>query len=168
MTKGPNHNQRYPPRKHIRLPVDAYSEPGLRAMVTIATHDRARCFDDSEFAEDCSNQLRSQSVDQSVAVLAYCFMPDHVHMLLRVDGDVGIIDFVGKFKSVTTRLWWSRGDRDRLWQRTIHDHLLRETEDEGDYLTYVLANPVRAALVDEWTEYRFSGSLAYDLSDGLL
>ncbi len=168
MTERINSNQRYPLRKHLRLPLEIYSVRGLCALVTITTIDRDRSFEHLGFAEECRDQLRAQSTEQSVAVLAYCFMPDHVHLLLRVDGDVGIIDFVGKFKNVTTRLWWFHGNHGRLWQRTFHDHLLRDSEDEGDYLTYVLANPVRAGLVDEWPEYRFSGSFAYDLSDGVL
>ncbi|MGA7669147.1 MAG: transposase [Nitrolancea sp.] len=167
MTERTNPNEKYPPRKRLRLQSEVYSERGLRAFLTITTDDRTSTFDDFGFAEECRGQLRAQSTEQSVAVLAYCFMPDHVHLLLQVDGDVGIIDFVGKFKSVTTRIWWSHGNQGRLWQRTFHDHLLRDSEDVGDYLTYILANPVRAGLVDEWSKYQFSGSFAYDLSEGL-
>lgn len=155
-------------RKRIRLPVGVYSERETRALVTIATHDRTRTFGDAGFSLECVEYLRSQASEQSIAVLAYCFMPDHVHFVLRVDGNTGIVDFIAKFKSVTTRLWWKHGNRGRLWQRTFHDHLLRDAEDEGQYLQYVLANPVRAGLVGEWKLYPFAGSFAYDLSDGSL
>jgi REP-associated tyrosine transposase len=155
-------------RKRIRLPVGVYSEPGTRALVTIATLDRHRVFDDAVSTTECVNQLRAQASEQAIAVLAYCFMPDHLHLLLRVDGGTGIIDFVGKFKSLTTRYWWTRGNLGRLWQRTFHDHLLRDAEDEAEHLKYVLANPVRAGIVDEWPQYRFAGSLEYDLVDGEL
>ncbi len=137
-------------------------------MVTIGTRDRKPVFADTDFTHECVNQLDGQASEQSVAVLAYCFMPEHVHLLVGVDGETGIIDFVGKFKSVTTRLWWGRGNEGRLWQRTFHDHLLREGEEETEYLTYVLTNPMRAGMVDEWAEYQFAGSFAYDLSDGLI
>ncbi len=137
-------------------------------MVTITALERTRIFDHTQFTTDCIDQLRDQAAEQSIAVLAYCFMPDHLHLLLSVEGNTGIIDFIGKFKSATTRLSWKRANNNRLWQRSFHDHLLRDREDESEYLRYILTNPVRAGLVDEWIQYPFGGSFVYDLSDGSL
>ena len=76
-------------RKTIRLPASTYNEPGLRALVTIATVDRQPAFADVNLAKDCVDLLRSYAMHHSIAVLAYCVMTDHMHLLLRVDGATG-------------------------------------------------------------------------------
>lgn len=152
-------------RKTIRLPAPTYNEPGLRALITMATADRQPTFADVNLAKDCVDLLRSYAVHHSVAVLGYCLMPDHMHLLLRVDGETGIVDFVRIYKSATTRRWWQSGASGQLWQRSFHDHLLRDREEETEYLTYILMNPVRAGLADAWEHYSYSGSFAYDLVD---
>jgi putative transposase len=53
----------------------------------------------------------------------------------------------------------------QLWQRSFHDRLLRESDNELERVRYTVANPVRSGLVDEWQEYPFSGSFVYDLAD---
>ncbi len=153
-------------RKTIRLPASTYNEPGLRALVTIATVDRQPAFADANLAKDCVDLLRSYAMHHSIAVLAYCLMPDHMHLLLRVDGATGIVDFIRIFKSATTRRWWQNGESGRLWQRSFHDRLLRDSEEETEYLTYILMNPVHAGLAEAWDQYPYSGSFTYDLSDG--
>ncbi len=154
-------------RKRLRLPAALYDETGLRALITITTRERFPSYADPMFARECLDHLRRQSEEQNVAILAYTFLPDHVHLLLRIDGSVGIVDFIRKFKSVTTRLWWTHGNTGRLWQRTFHDHLLRDNDDDSEYVKYVMMNPIKAGLAANWGEHHFTGSLALDLSDGI-
>ncbi len=94
-------------------------------------------------------------------------MPDHIHLLICVNGEVDVVRFMQAFKGKTTNLSWRYGLSGQLWQRSFHDHVLRESEDEDEHLRYILANPVRAGFVETWNDYPFSGSFAYDLADGL-
>ena len=152
-------------RKRLRLPAALYDEPGQRALITIITRERFPSYADPTFSRECLDHLRCQGAQQNVAVLAFTFLPDHVHLFLRVDGSVGIVDFVRTFKSVTTRMWWTHGNTGRLWQRTFHDHLLRDDDDDSQYITYVMMNPVQAGLAADWGEHPFTGSFALDVSD---
>jgi len=70
-------------------------------------------------------------------------MPDHVHLVFAFpDIDQGLQRIVGKWKEWTAK---SLGVR---WQRDFFEHRLRKEESFREKANYVLANPVRAALVD--------------------
>jgi putative transposase len=101
--------------------------------------------------QQCSRQ-------EGVAILAYCFMPDHVHFLLageRADTDVG--RFVTRSKQ-SAGYWFSQTFEARLWQRYSWDRVLRAEEEAWNVVRYILANPVRAGIVTHPLHYPFSGS----------
>jgi REP element-mobilizing transposase RayT len=154
-----------PQRKRIRLPADIYGQPGTRALLTVVVDGRRRIFEAPELARPTIDLLREQSMRDAIAVLAFCLMPDHLHLLVRVDGLIGVPRFVQDFKGKSTRAAWNYGHVGQLWQRSFHDRLLRESDNELERVRYIVANPVRSGLVDEWQEYPFSGSFVYDLAD---
>lgn len=135
-------------------------------MITIATADRRPVFTEATFTHVCISLLADIATDQHIAVLGYCFMPDHCHLLLRVDGEVSLIDFVRTFKGRTTPVARTHGYPGSFWQRSFYDYLLRDADDEWKYLRYLLENPVRAGLIDVPLAYPFSGSLVHDLTAG--
>lgn len=45
------------------------------------------------------------------------------------------------------------GHEGALWQTAFHDHALREEEDLHEIARYVVANPLRAGLVESLLEY---------------
>jgi len=158
---------RLPKRARIRLPTSNYAEIGTRVSVTVSVEGRRSVFVNSDLGGAVIDVLREQSERLRVGVLAYCLMPDHLHVLLQVDGDVDVVRLLQAFKGKTTNLSWGFGLKGQLWQRSFYDHVLRDTEDDSEMIRYILANPVRAGLVDTWNDYPFSGSFAYELSDGL-
>ena len=50
-----------------------------------------------------------------------------------------------------------------LWQRSYYDHVLRKEELLRDVALYILGNPVRKGLVEEYAMYPFSGSLLFNV-----
>jgi REP element-mobilizing transposase RayT len=154
-----------PRRKTIRLPVGVYGQPGTRAALTLVVDGRRRIFENPELARATLDLLRQQADRDRIGVLAYCLMPDHLHMLVRVDGTVDVIRFLQDFKGKSTRIAWSHGHAGTIWQRSFHDQLLREMDSEIETVCYILANPVRRGLVDAWPQYPFSGSFIYDVDD---
>jgi putative transposase len=154
-----------PIRKQIRMPAAVYGEPGARVLVTFAAIDRKPVFADPVFVQECVDLIREQAGTDAIGVLVYCLMPDHMHLLVRVDGQVDVVQFVKSFKSRSTRLAWTYGHPGQLWQRSFHDHVLRETDDEQECLRYILSNPVRVGLSEAWTDYPYSGSFAYAIAD---
>ena len=106
--------------------------------------------------------MKEEAVRTQMTLFAYCLMPDHVHLLICPETGVDLVSFVQGLKSKTTRVYWSTGVTGRLWQRGFYDHILREDEDIERVAGYILANPVRAGLAKDITQYPFSGSLVFD------
>ena len=75
-------------------------------------------------------------------------MPDHVHWLLILNGDLS--EAVRRYKSLVTHQVGAR-----VWQRGFHDHGLRREEDLRRVARYIVANPLRAGLVDNILDYPY-------------
>ncbi len=95
--------------------------------------------------------------------LAYCLMPDHVHLLVCVGGKNSLTELVGAWKSLCALAARQRGKPAGLWQRSFFDHALRSEESLQAVADYILANPVRAGLVTRQADYPLSGSFEYVL-----
>ncbi len=52
-----------------------------------------------------------------------------------------------------------------VWQAGYHDRVLRSEADTPAVVAYVLANPVRAGLVENPGDYSFSGSGSHTLAE---
>jgi len=112
----------------------------------------------AELLQDLAGMLR-------VHVYAYCFMPDHVHLVAAARGEVDLVGVVQRFKSVSTRLYWQHGGKGKLWQRGFYDHVVRNEENLRQLARYVLANPVRAGMVEDFRDYVGCGSYMYELQE---
>ena len=149
-------------RKRIRLDVAQYRTPGTVWHITLCTHSRRPVFADPVFAELLSITALERARMMSIRLLAYCVMPDHAHFIVAVDsGDVS--RFVGAVKSIVAVNYLKAGNAERLWQRSFHDNGVRKTEKIDELVGYVLNDPVRAGLADDWSEYPWVGG---ELVDG--
>lgn len=100
-----------------------------------------------------------------VEILAYCFMPDHLHILAGgTDDDADIVAFVRRFRQMTG-YHFRRSHAERLWQDGYFDHVLRDGEKTFDIVSCTVANPVRAGIVREACAYPFSGSSRYSIRE---
>ena len=64
-----------------------------RYLITSCTHLRRPIFVDDEIASGTLAQFRLTAIEDRFAVVAYCVMPDHIHLLvegLSVDSDLGV------------------------------------------------------------------------------
>jgi putative transposase len=154
-------NERH--RRRIRLDWETYRTPGPPCFVTIATRGKRAIFSDGNLAGDFVALLRAACEENNMPLYAYCVMPDHAHFLLSASETKGVIEFVREIKSLSTRLVWQHGCKGSIWQRSFYDHFLRREEDCLVVAKYVIDNPVRRDIVQEWTDYPFSGSLVYEL-----
>jgi putative transposase len=156
---------RSPERKRIRLDREEYAQSGQIITITIGTRDRVAVFAFPAIASETVGYLARAHDAGETAILAYCLMPDHVHLLLRNDTGVDLVAFLQRFKSWTTRLAWRNGFTGAIWQRSFYDRILREDEDPAEQVRYILDNPVRAGISETWGKFPWAGSFAYDLSD---
>ncbi len=106
-------------------------------------------------------QILRAATREGFEVTAYCFMPDHVHLLptgLRDDSDLK--GFVARAKQFSG-FEFSKRIGTRLWQRYAYERVLRNEESTEDLIRYMIANPIRARLVASVKDYPFWGSSIY-------
>lgn len=129
-------------------------------MIATAVKGRRPVFNRPEIVALCLDKLREASVRTGFEVIAYCFMPDHLHLLVRATQDADLVSFMRLFKQLSGYAYRrSTGDPQVLWQTSYYDHVLRREEDTLVVARYIWANPVRAGLVASAKEYPCSGSL---------
>ncbi len=84
-------------------------------------------------------------------------MPDHLHLILTPSGSCDVVTFVAEVKNLVQREAWRLGMAGRLWQVSFWDHFLRRDESLSAAVEYVLENPVRKGLAEEWSGYPYCG-----------
>ena len=50
-----------------------------------------------------------------------------------------------------------------FWQKDFYDHIVRDEDETGRHIRYILNNPVKQGLVRHWKDYPFMGSTLLDL-----
>lgn len=122
---------------------------GATYFVTICCRKRGRnqlCI--QAIAEVILESARIYHERRRWQLLLMLLMPDHLHTLINLSGDVSLNAVIRDFKRVTAKKAAVR------WQNNFFDHRIRASEslDEKDW--YIRENPVRAGLVagaDDWT-----------------
>ncbi|TMG09985.1 MAG: transposase [Chloroflexi bacterium] len=155
---------RLPTRKPIRLVRQVY-EGNQAYSVTVGTARRAASFGDEDVVTIGRNALSEAAGRHGVDVLAYCFMPDHFHLLVEGRDGSNLIDFMKLFKQLAGYRYKTMFGRS-LWQKGYHDHVLRREEDIGAVARYIFANPVRAELVEAMEDYPYSGGILFSEVSG--
>ena len=132
-------------------------------FLTFCTYHRARLFTDPARVGLVSTQISRASQEEGFSVIAYCFMPDHIHLLVEGTSDVSdCLRFIARAKQYAG-FYYKRVFKDRLWQRFGYEHVLRDEEAAISVARYILENPVRAGIARTVQEYPFSGSSVYSI-----
>jgi putative transposase len=76
-------------------------------------------------------------------------MPDHLHWLMQLGPRRSVSQVVGTVKSLSAR----RLGCAALWQAGFHDHAMRREENLIGTARYIVANPLRAGLVERIGDY---------------
>ena len=161
-----------PKRKHNRLPDYDYSAPGAY-FITICTKNREDLFWNMRSAPGgnvgaatCRPPYETQipacltqvgeivekairnipGIYSQVTLEKYVVMPDHVHLLLRIEGDENgrqvaaptVNTIVGQMKR------WVTGQIGRpVWQRSFYEHVIRNETDYRQVWEYIENNPAK-------------------------
>ncbi|WP_139556692.1 REP-associated tyrosine transposase [Methylotetracoccus oryzae] len=135
--------------RHARdLRKGRHSESGRIYLVTAVTLHRQRVFDDLPAARILIRVLRREQELGRARTLSFVVMPDHLHWLLELGADADLSVVVRAVKALTAKRLGGT-----IWQRGFHDHAVRRDEDLLTIARYVVANPLRAGLVQRLTDY---------------
>jgi putative transposase len=143
--------------------LSSFEYQGLHSyFVTSCTFDRQTWFIDQAAVEAAREQLLQLSSAHHFDVSAYCFMPDHAHLLLDATSPGSNFRRLMHLWKQATGYAHVRRTGARLWQNGYYEHVLRRDEDRFEVIKYLVANPVRAGLVQRVEEYPFWGSAIWD------
>jgi REP element-mobilizing transposase RayT len=132
------------------------SLPHQMYHVTTATVDRREFFRDFSVATAVANCCENKLLLGDAQMLAWVLMPDHVHWLLQLGAKDDLSSVVNRLKSASSRRANKiLGQKGAIWQKSFHDHALRAEEDVRAIARYIVANPLRAGLVDNVHNYPF-------------
>ena len=98
-------------------------------------------------------------VELEINVLSYCIMPNHVHLVVQLPETPGF-----SFGKMMQRLKGRTAYRANhllkrggpFWQHESYDHLVRDARELERINTYVVMNPVKAGLVEDWQDWKYT------------
>ena len=127
--------------------------------------DRREIFRDGETVGLTREQILRAGREHGFAAAAYCFMPDHLHLIvdgLRDDADCRA--YIKKAKQFSG-YYFKQAHGARLWQRYGYERVLRDEVERVHAIAYVVANPVTAGLVTDPGCYPYLGSERYSVAE---
>ncbi len=154
-----------PKRKPTRLKNYDYSQKGAY-FITICTHQKRRLFGAIKDAKMRLNDLgkivnqeilKIESHYENISIDKYIIMPNHIHMIVVVSKSERINPFptitrydvsnvIGKFKAGVSRIVgnaFMHSDKRTIWQKSFHDHIIRDEKDYKKIWEYIDTNPLR-------------------------
>lgn len=134
-------------------------------FITILTADRQNYFKETYNVEALIRFLKEIADKEHFSVTVYCFMPDHLHLLVNgLEEESDLKKFMKLFKQ-KSGYWFKKIAHQNLWHLSYYDHILRKTEAVNDVVWYILNNPVRKGIVADFKEYRFNGSFTMNIHE---
>jgi putative transposase len=132
--------------------------------LTMCTCRQLLHFKDKDTVKMALSTLKETATEYNFEVYAYCFMPDHLHLLLvGTSGSSDLKGFVKAFKQRSSFRYKQKYGR-KLWQPSFYDRTLRKEELLKDAVLYIFNNPVRKNLVRDFRRYPFLGSMVFDIN----
>jgi REP element-mobilizing transposase RayT len=96
--------------------------------------------------------------DSYFELWAYCIMSNHVHLLISMHANAPILyKVMQRHKSFTaTQCNKVLRRHGPFWTRESYDHVVRKDDEFGRIVAYILNNPVKAGLIENWQEWKWS------------
>ena len=127
-------------------------------FLTLVTHERRPIFK-SEITIlkflDVINNIQDYPFD----LLAYCILPDHIHLLIKLpDNDDDYSTRVKEIKKKTTLLIRENQKKPTMtiWQKRFWEHTIRDFEDLQNPSDYIHYNPVKHGYCENYEDWKWS------------
>ena len=150
----------YPNRKANRLTEYDYSQPGAY-FVTICAKEKRKIFSEivgggaldapqsrlTQIGEIVDAYIQSTNNIPDVTVEKYVIMPNHIHMILMVKANGGPSKAPAPTNAIiphaisTFKRFCNRKIGENVFQRSYHDHVIRNNVDYLKVWNYIDTNP---------------------------
>ena len=128
-------------------------------FVTFCTHRRRQLLATNPVHTVLLKFAHHAYAERHIAIGRYVIMPDHIHLFVTGPDNFELGRWIGILKQVLAKTIVRAPTSDPIWQRGFFDHILRSDESYEQKWTYVLENPVRAALVAKAHEWPHAGEI---------
>jgi putative transposase len=127
-------------------------------FLTLCTSHKQPYFSDEQIAKVIENEMEFRRVKEEIRLYCCCIMPDHLHILLSLTYNYhkSLQDWVSAFKRYTSKATYQLYGVKPLFQKNFYDHIVRKEESLAKIAEYIVNNPVRKGMVEEWEEYQHS------------
>ena len=140
-------------RKSLRLPKHNYGWTGTY-FVTLRAKEPGPIFDIPELRAILTQEWEALPKRfPNVTLDEFVIMPDHIHFILRLEGNVEhaptLGSVIGAYKSLTTVAWLrhiqanNRECSARCWQRDYFEHVIRDAQELEQKRHYIRNNPLK-------------------------
>src|SRR5882757_10993671 len=145
------------PKRHVAP--SQITAPQRTFFVTTSIHDNRSLLQSTRSAELFLNVLDGYRQQGKFALHEFVVMPDHLHLLLTVDGTISIEGAVQFIKGgFAHRAGKELGFQAPVWQKGFSEiRVLDETSYEH-YCIYIRNNPVRRRLASTPDDFTFSSA----------
>ena len=140
------------PNSHL-LRQGRYSQQGRAYLITAVVHQRLRMFTDWRLGRLLVDEFKQAHDLQWINSIAWVIMPDHFHWLVQLEHR-SLARLMQSIKSRSTLTINRALKREgAFWQTGYHDRAIRDGEDLLPFARYIVANPLRAGLVEKIGDY---------------
>jgi putative transposase len=150
-----------PDRHHPhRLADEAYDTPHCVVFITICAKSGRAILCTEDCAPIIIDCIRQGCEIHSLDLIAYCVMPDHVHIVVMTRQGSDFLNYLKGFKWATSRRMHQAGIVGKVWQRSYWDRHHRDDDDVTTMIEYVMNNPVRkepCRRPEDWTHSQYLG-----------
>src|SRR5690625_3952984 len=128
------------------------SIPNQVYLITTTTLHRKPIFEDWRLGRVLVRNL--YFYQHAAETLCYVVMPDHLHWLIKLKAPFSLAQVVGGIKGrSSSEIGVLLGRTGPIWQDGYHDRALRSEEQLLPVARYIVANPLRAGLVERLGDY---------------
>ncbi|MEY4095047.1 MAG: hypothetical protein RLZZ53_2246 [Acidobacteriota bacterium] len=127
-------------------------------LLTWCCSERKQVFTQRDCVDLVLQQIMRATRETDFEVVAYCFMPDHVHLLAKGASQVADGKRFFRLAKQYSGYYFSQTYEEKLWQRYGRDEVLWEDHGPWAAAQYIIENPVRAGIVTKPEDYPFTGS----------
>ena len=137
----------FTPRKRNRIPEYDYSAANYY-FLTICTHEK-KCIFGTTYRLNWMGEKVKEYIEKindiypQVRVDKYVVMPNHVHMILVLEGNdpPSVSHIISQFKGALSKEARKRDPQMQLWQRSFYDHVIRDQRGYEQIWNYIDGNP---------------------------
>jgi REP element-mobilizing transposase RayT len=144
------------------------SIPGQYYHVIACTAGRRKVHADLRCGREVVRSLMRLESEQIATSLAFVVMPDHLHWLMQLRETKTLSVCVASMKSFAARNITRKGlAGNPVWQKGYMDRAIRREQELVKVARYIVANPLRAGIVDDIGDYPLWDSVWIDSSGPL-